>query len=89
MRYLSLQEIFNVNGGASTQEKLEGYLGAKVKIISSTPAMWSDSSLGLPTPGEMYAQVITSGAVVCVEANGKQSRYHVSDDFGIAYAGDC
>ena len=37
---------------------------------------WSDASLGRPQPGMMYAQVITPGYLVVLEADGQQYTYH-------------
>ena len=37
---------------------------------------WSDSSLGCPQPGMMYAQVITPGYLVIVAGGGKRLEYH-------------
>lgn len=37
---------------------------------------WRDSSLGCPQPGMMYAQVITPGYLILVEAGGKTYEYH-------------
>ena len=37
---------------------------------------WPDSSLGCPQPGFFYAQVITPGFQVVLEANGKEYDYH-------------
>ncbi len=39
---------------------------------------WPDASLGCPKPGIMYAQVITPGYLIVLEANGKQYEYHAS-----------
>ena len=37
---------------------------------------WRDSSLGCPQPGHMYAQVITPGYQITLEANGKPYTFH-------------
>ncbi|HQB18656.1 MAG: hypothetical protein BWY34_00132 [Parcubacteria group bacterium ADurb.Bin247] len=37
---------------------------------------FSDTSLGLSKPGEMYAQVITPGYIIVLEVNNKYYRYH-------------
>jgi hypothetical protein len=37
---------------------------------------WSDTSLGCPLPGVMYAQVLTPGFLVVVSAAGKELEYH-------------
>jgi len=42
---------------------------------------WRDTSLGCPQPGRMYAQVITPGYRIILQANGKTYEYH-SDQRG-------
>ncbi len=39
---------------------------------------WSDASLGCPQPGYMYAQVITPGYRITLEAGGQTYAYHTS-----------
>jgi len=48
----------------------------KVTILSSEPVQWSDTSLGCPQPGMMYAQVITPGYHFVLEAEGKEYQVH-------------
>jgi len=42
---------------------------------------WSDSSLGCPRQGQMYAQVITPGFFIVIAGSGKRLEYH-SDERG-------
>ncbi len=42
---------------------------------------WSDASLGCPEPGQVYAQVITPGYRVLLEAAGKEYEVH-TDQIG-------
>jgi hypothetical protein len=45
--------------------------------VSSVEAVeWSDSSLGCPQPGMDYAQVITPGFLIVLEAAGQTYEYH-------------
>jgi hypothetical protein len=37
---------------------------------------WSDTSLGCPQPGQMYAQVITPGYLIIISGRGRQLEYH-------------
>jgi hypothetical protein len=37
---------------------------------------WSDTSLGCPQEGFMYAQVITPGYLIVLEAQGQTYEYH-------------
>lgn len=39
---------------------------------------WPDASLGCPEPGFMYAQVITPGYRIILEAGGRMYAYHAS-----------
>ncbi len=39
---------------------------------------WPDASLGCPRPGMMYAQVVTPGYRIVLEAGGKLYEYHTS-----------
>lgn len=50
----------------------------RITIQSVRTATWSDASLGLPEPGMMYAQVITSGHVVTLVHQRRAYVYHVA-----------
>jgi hypothetical protein len=47
-----------------------------VKIKSVQAVDWPDTALGCPQPGQMYAQVITSGYRIILTAGGKDFEYH-------------
>jgi hypothetical protein len=47
-----------------------------IRLVSAEAVDWSDASLGCPQPGMMYAQVITPGFLVTIEAEGQQYEYH-------------
>ena len=47
-----------------------------IKLVSAEGVEWSDASLGCPQPGMMYAQVITPGFLVMLEAGGQTYEYH-------------
>jgi hypothetical protein len=47
-----------------------------VVVVSVEDREWSDSSLGCPKPGQFYAQVITPGFLIVVEAAGQRYEYH-------------
>ncbi len=49
-----------------------------IVVKSAQEIEWPDSSLGCPKPGMMYAQVITHGVLIVLEANGKTYEYHGS-----------
>ncbi len=47
-----------------------------IRVISVEATDWNDTSLGCPQPGVAYAQVITPGWKIVLEAQGKQAEYH-------------
>ena len=51
---------------------------AEITLVNVEAREWSDSSLGCPRPGMMYAQVITPGYLILLSAGGKQYEYHAS-----------
>ncbi len=50
-----------------------------VVVVSSEKVQWPDASLGCPEEGIMYAQVVTPGFRIVLEANGTQYVYHTDD----------
>ncbi len=58
---------------------LASYLGipeSDVVVESVTAVDWADASLGCPQEGMAYAQVITPGAKVVLEAGGQRYEVH-------------
>jgi predicted small lipoprotein YifL len=51
----------------------------EIRLVSVKAMEWSDASLGCPQPGMMYAQVITPGFLVVLEAGGQQYEYHTDE----------
>lgn len=47
-----------------------------IRLVSCEAVEWRDASLGCPQPGMMYAQVITPGFRVVLEAERKRYEYH-------------
>ena len=47
-----------------------------IAIESADPIEWSDTSLGCPKPGMVYAQVITPGYKVVLSYQGTEYNYH-------------
>jgi len=45
-------------------------------VVSTEAVEWPDTSLGCPQPGMMYAQVITPGFRLVLEAEGQTYQYH-------------
>ena len=48
----------------------------EIILVSIEAVEWSDTSLGCPQEGFMYAQVITPGYKIVLEAQGQQYQYH-------------
>ena len=64
---------------AAARRDLAGRLNLSEEQISLQRAEsvdWSDSSLGCPKPGIMYAQVITPGFRLILAASGASYEYH-------------
>lgn len=51
-----------------------------IQLVSVEAVDWSDTSLGCPQPGLMYAQVITPGFLIELEAMGQTYEYHTDED---------
>ena len=47
-----------------------------VTVIEAQPATWPDNSLGCPQAGLEYAQVLTPGFLIRLEAHGQVYEYH-------------
>ncbi|HHX66077.1 MAG TPA: hypothetical protein GX702_14455 [Chloroflexi bacterium] len=48
----------------------------EIEIVSVEPTEFPDASLGVPVEGEMYAQVITPGYIIRLQAGGETYTYH-------------
>lgn len=58
-------------------------------VVSSVQAVtWPDSSLGCPQPGMAYAQVLTPGYLILLEAGGKVYEYHAGRNSNVFYCAD-
>ena len=49
---------------------------SEISVISVEAVDWPDTSLGCPEPGMMYAQVITPGYLIVLDAKGQTCEYH-------------
>jgi hypothetical protein len=47
-----------------------------ISVVSVEQVDWNDASLGCPEPDMMYAQVITPGYRIVLEADGQTFEYH-------------
>jgi hypothetical protein len=57
-------------------QRVGGMDPASVLIQASQPVEWSDASLGCPQRQMAYAQVITPGFLIVVDAGGNRLSYH-------------
>ena len=62
-------------------ERLSAPAG-ELMLVSDEAVQWSDSSLGCPEAGMMYAQVITPGRRMTFSYQGDQYEVHTSDGVG-------
>ncbi len=65
----------------SARTDLAGRLGIApdaITIRSVMEAEWPDASLGCARPGQMYAQVVTRGYRIVLQAGGKDYEYHAA-----------
>lgn len=53
-----------------------GAAASAVEVSRVEPVDWPDASLGCPQPGGLYAQVITPGWLVVVQAAGTTYEFH-------------
>lgn len=51
-----------------------------VQVVSVEGVDWSDSSLGCPKAGMMYAQVITPGYRIVLESGGRTYEFHTTQN---------
>ncbi len=70
-----------VNAAIADLSEKTGTPEDQISIVSIEAKDWPDSSLGCPEEGFMYAQVITPGYLVVLEADGQQYNYH-TDEIG-------
>lgn len=56
-----------------------GVAAETIEVAVVTKTDWSDTSLGCPQPGYMYAQVITPGYKIILKAQDKEYEYHTDD----------
>jgi len=60
-------------------------LSTKINLMEAREVTWSDSSLGCPTEGMMYAQVLTPGYLIVLEYAGNNYEYHAGRGPDVLY----
>ena len=61
---------------AAAVADLSGIPASEISLVSMEAVDWSDASLGCPQEGYMYAQVITPGFLIVLEAQSQPYEYH-------------
>jgi hypothetical protein len=57
----------------------------QINGIDVKSVIWSNSSLGCPQPGMLYAEVLTPGFLILLSANGQEYEYHAGKASDIFY----
>lgn len=52
----------------------------QIRLISVEPKKWNDSSIGCPQKGTFYSQVITSGYIITLSAEGNNWIYNAGSN---------
>lgn len=58
---------------------------SQITLIEAREVVWSDSSVGCPQPGMMYAQVLTPGYLILLSGNNIHYEYHSGRDGEVFY----
>jgi hypothetical protein len=53
-----------------------GVAADSIQLVEVTPQQWPDASLGCPAEGQLYAQVVTDGYRIVLDAGGQHYAYH-------------
>lgn len=53
---------------------------SEIEVTSIEATTFNDAALGCPEPGRLYAQVITPGFIVLVDAGSDELDYRVAED---------
>jgi hypothetical protein len=65
-----------------------GIQAAQIDLVEVEQVEWPDASLGCPQPGMMYAQVITPGYRIVLEAGGQAYEVHTDTDSSVVLCED-
>jgi hypothetical protein len=58
---------------------------AQIDLVEAADVMWSDSSLGCPQKGMVYADVLTPGYLIVLSVNSEEYEYHTSKGTEMVY----
>ena len=69
-----------VDAASAHPSRTHGIPKDEIEFASSEGVDWPDTSLGNPQPGMMYAQVVTPGWRLFLDARGQRYQYHTNRD---------
>jgi hypothetical protein len=55
----------------------------QITVLEVGEVVWPDSSLGCPQPGMMYAEVLTPGYLIRLNANDQEYEYHAGKSLDV------
>lgn len=57
----------------------------QINLVEAKSVVWPDASLGCPQPDMAYAEVLTSGYLILLNAGNKEYEYHASKGTEVVY----
>ena len=57
----------------------------EIAVVEAREVVWSNSSLGCPKPGMMYADVLTPGYLIILNANNFNFEYHAGQETEVIF----
>lgn len=57
----------------------------QISLVEAREVVWPNASLGCPQKGMAYAEVLTPGYIIVLNAVGKEYRYHASKGTEVIY----
>ena len=58
---------------------------SQINLVEARGVVWPDASLGCPQPGMAYAEVLTPGYLILLNAGSKEYEYHASKGTEVVY----
>lgn len=58
---------------------------SQIDLVEATEVVWPNASLGCPQPGMAYAEVLTPGYLILLNADNKEYQYHTSRSTEVIY----
>ncbi|HLZ29945.1 MAG TPA: hypothetical protein VKV73_21705 [Chloroflexota bacterium] len=76
------QDLPQVQAAVADAALQTGQDASSIDVMLAEPVDWPDTSLGCPQPGIAYAQVVTPGWLIEVEADNARLTYHSEAESG-------